>query len=446
MNGKKLLDKISDIDPRLIADAEKITRKKNKLFIGITSGAAAAAAAALIAVTIGRSSTQKPPIIDSNNSGSTSTTSSAITDSNTSSEPDIIDITPKDPPELDFSKYKDLPKISYADYKVTGMGGGKEEYFNYSELEIRGPWNGEVLETMPVYMSHSTELTVNLDRMYALAREAAAALGIPADSLTISDNFQDMDETIEYHRKLGKEAGATDEEIEEVINRMIRSTMSNSVIEAKADGISITVDTAFCTSILFDEPIKLPDGITLNQNTSDEDIAKILEYLTENYKQLTMFNKPAYRDEFGRPSRSISVYESDCDLTGQIVNYWLNNVEFISDFENSDLIDGIMIYSDENCEKLGDYPVLTAEQAEAILKSTRYDDKTRMPANAKILKVDLVYSHSAGSTGVIPYYKFYVETDKKVYCDKEVTCDVYTIAAVPEEFIEIDTEDYAPRA
>lgn len=450
MNGKKLLDKISDIDPRLIEDAEKITHKKNKLFIGITSGAAAAAAAALIAVTIGRSSTQKPPIIDSNNSNSTSTTSSAIIDSNTSSEPDvpqIIDTTPKDPPELDFSKYKDLPKISdVANYAPKGGGSDKEVYLNYSELQIRGPWNGEVLETMPVYMSHSTELTVNLDRMYALAREAAAALGIPAESLTISDNFQDMAETIEYHRKLGKESGATDEEIEEVINRMIRSTMSNSFVEAKADEITITVDTAFHTLINLDEPIKLPDGLTLDQNSSDENKAKLLEYFTENYKQLTMFNKPAYRDEFGRPSRSISVYESDCDLTGQIVNYWLNNVEFISDFENSDLIDGIMIYSDENCEKLGDYPVLTAEQAEAILKSTRYDDKTRMPANAKILKVDLVYRHFAGSTGVIPYYKFYVETDKKVYGDKEVTCDIYTIAAVPEEFIEIDTEDYAPRA
>ncbi|MGN0683421.1 MAG: hypothetical protein ACI4JY_07045, partial [Oscillospiraceae bacterium] len=61
MNGKQLLDKISDIDPRLIEDAEKISHKKNRLLIGIAPIAATAAAAALIAVVIGHSSTQKPP-------------------------------------------------------------------------------------------------------------------------------------------------------------------------------------------------------------------------------------------------------------------------------------------------------------------------------------------------------------------------------------------------
>lgn len=446
MNGKELLDKISDIDPRLIEGADNIPRKKNKLFIGVASGAAAAAAAALIAVTIGNGSAQKPPVIDSNNSDSTSATSSDIIDSNTSSDPTVIDTTPKEPPELDFSKYKDLPKISDADYKVTAMGGGKEEYLNYSVLEIRGPWNGETLETMPVYMSHSTELNVDRDKMYDIAREAAAALGIPAESLTISDNFQDMTKSIEYHRNLMKESGASDEEIEKEINRIVRGIMSGCSVQAKADGITISVDTAFRTHIILDEPIKLPDGLTLDQNTSDGDKAKLLEYFTENCKQLTMFNKPAYGDGISFSSGSISVYESDCDLTGQIINYWLNSVEFVADSENAGSIGSIWIHSNENCEKLGDYPVLTAAQAEAILKSTKYDDKNRMPADADILKVDLVYRNFAGSTGVMPYYKFYVKTDKEVYFDKEVTCDVYTIAAVPEEFIEIDTKDYAPKA
>ncbi len=444
MDKNRLLEKISDIDPHLIEDADKTPAKKNKRFIGITSVTATAAAAALIAVVIGRNSTQNPPVIDTSDSNSTSTTSSSITDSNTS--PTIIDTTPKDPPELDFSKYKNLPKISDDDYKITGMGGGKEDYFNYSELEIRGPWNGEILETMPVYMSHSTELTVNLDKMYALARDAATALGIPADSLTISDNFQDMEETIEYHRKLGKEAGAADEEIDKEINRIIRSTMSCSYVKAKADGITIQVDTAFCTTILFDEPIKLPDNITLDQNTSDNDKAKLFEYFADNYKELTKFSKPAYGNGMNFNSGGFSIYESSCDLTDQIVNYWINSIEFIADFENPDSINQIRIYSGENCEKLGDYPVLTAEQAEAILKSTKYDDKKRMPADAEILKVDLIYRNLAGSTGVIPYYEFYVKTDKEVYFDKEVTCDVYTIAAVPEEFIEIDTNDFAPLA
>ena len=199
-------------------------------------------------------------------------------------------------------------------------------------------------------------------------------------------------------------------------------------------------------TILFDNPIKLPDNITLDQNASDDDKAKLFKYFADNYKELTNFSKPEYGNGTNFNTGGFSVYESDCDLSEQVVNYWINPTEFIANFENANSIKQIRIYSDENCEKLGDYPVLTAEQAEAILKSTRYDDKTRMPTDANILKVDLIYRNPAGSTGVIPYYEFYVETDKEVYFDKEVTCDVYTIAAVPEEFIEIDTEDYAPKA
>ena len=459
MNGKNLLDKISEIDPKLIADAEKTPRRKSRLYIGLSSGAAAVAAAALIAVTAGHKPVQEPPVTGTSDSGSAISASSEVIDSGASSaqEPTVADKTPKEPPVLDFSKYKDLPKISYSDNSVSGFGGGVligekdgvvvlQENVNYSELEQLSPWKGAELETMPVYMSHSTDLNGNLDKMYARAHEVAAALGIPEDSLKITDNYQDMTEVIERHRQLGKEHGATDEEIEELINQITRSSMSQVRVEAENEDICISVNPALHAYINFKGAtgsIKLPDGYNFTESATDEEIAALVDYFSDKYKTVLNYSKPT----LGRvnPYDGIYIYDSDCDLTQQIVNYWINSACFGEHYKNSGELSTIWSFTDDNCEKLGDYPVLTAEQAEAILKSTKFDDDMRMPADAKILKTDMVYKNPAGCTAVMPYYEFYVETDDEPF-EADIVCNVYTIPAVPEEFIDMETKDYGVRA
>lgn len=443
-NGNKLLDKISDLDPKLISDAEKKPRAaKRRLFIGITSGMATAAAAAVIAVAAAHNPLPTAPVV----STSAPVISDSVSDpvSNSGSTIDSSDIPgnpatlPQDPPKLDFSKYKDLPKIMDRNTEG-GQGGGRTSYLNHSDLEERGPWNGKELETMPVFMSHSTELDPDLDRMYARVREAAAALGLPADSLEITDNYQDLTESIETQRKMAEEAGATKEEIEEVINRMIRGSMASVNAQTYVNGIRISVDTAYRTYIYFEEePIKLPDEYNFSKDATAEEKAAALSYLSDKYKDLIKFSKPAAGDG----SYGFSIYDADCDLTQQIINYGINDVRFdISEGKLSD----IDISSDGACEKLADYPILTAAQAEAILKSNKYDDNTRMPANAKILKTDMVYKNGAGYTAVMPYYEFYVESAEEPYGEYDTVCDVYTIPAVPEEFIDMETEDYGAHA
>lgn len=460
MNGKNLLDKMSNVDPKLIEDADKKPRRSKKLFIGITSGAAAAAAAALIAVTVGNNAGQKPPIIDT--SGSTSSTpvtnSDIVSSGDTSTQdPTVADNTPQDPPVLDFSKYKDLPKITIGDYSVTGMAGGavlgkkdgvvvQQDFLDYSDLEQLSPWKGAELETMPVFMSHSTDLDVDLDKMYALAREAAAVLGIPEDSLEFTDNYHSMEETIEKHRQLAKENGATEEEIEDTINRMVRSVMSMTTVYAKNEDVLISVNTAFSIYVNFKGStgsIKLPDEYNFTESATDEEKAALVEYFADKYKDILNYSKPT----LGKVNDDgIHIYDSDCDLTQQIVNYWMNYACFDEHSENTGELCRMWINTDDACEKLGDYPILTAEQAEAILKSNKFDDEMRMPADAKILKIDMEYENLAGSTGVLPYYKFYVETDDEPYDFAELVCNVYSIPAVPEEFIDMDTTEYGVRA
>ncbi len=454
MNGKNLLNKMSDADPKLIENANQKPRHSRKLFIGITSGAATVAAAALIMVTAGSNAGHGPggaAYIESDSPISSVTVNSGTT----SAQEPVAEPTPQDPPVLDFSKYKDLPKITSGDYSVTGMGGGaflgekdgvvvQQDFLNYSDLEQVSPWKGAVLETMPVYMSHSTDLDLDLDKMYARAREVAAALGIPEDSIEFTDNYEDLAETIEQHRQLARDHGATEEEVDETINRIIRSVRSMTSVDGENEDVRISVNSALHTYVYFQGgSIKLPDGYNFTESATDEEKAALVEYFTDKYKGALNFSKPT----LGRiDADGFHIYDSDCDLTQQIVNYWINSACFDEHWENIGELSRMWFDTDDNCEKLGDYPILTAEQAEAILKSNKFDEEMRMPADAKILKTDMVYKNLAGSTGVMPYYEFYVETNDKTYDFAELVCNVYTIPAVPEEFIDMETTDYDVRA
>ena len=462
-NGKKLLDKLSELDPELITNADKKPVKRSGMIIGFTSGMAAVAAATLIAVAANHVPERVPPIAatsepvssssgmgtsDTNSSSAATSVQEPVSVSTESGDTVSAPVTtaPADPPQLDFSKYKDLPKISDADYGVRGSGGagcaGATDWLYSWELEDASPWKGAELETMPVYMSSSTE-TPDLTKMYARVKEIAAALGISADELEFTDDYIDVTGTIERHRKIMEEAGASEEEIEEELNRIIRSSMSQVYVQAENDKVRISLNMNYSVQILFNEPVELPEGYNFSNNATADEKSAALGYLADKYKALTGYGAPLAVRSGGNYGSYI--YETDGDLTREIVNYWINNTQFHID-EESGKLSVIWIYTDGALEKIADYPVLTAAQAEAILKSNKYDDDNRMPADAKILKTELFYSNPSGATAVMPYYKLYVETDQYPLNDYDVVCDVYTIAAVPEEFIDMETKDYGVRA
>lgn len=436
-NGKNLLEIITELDPELITDADEVPREKSNLFIGITSGMATLAAAVLIAVGVSHIPANDPPIVDTSDSASSSWTGDSDTvnsNSGTSSVQDSIGSAPstpaKDPPVLDFSEYEGLPKISLGNYAIGGMGGGRLSGMYFWEFRFSGPWKGADIKTMPVYISSSTKLP-DLDKMHARVKEIAASLGISEDRMKITDNYEDISATIERQVQIAKAAGATDDEIKDFIDRMIRNVMSMVTVETVVDGIHIQLDTSYTAWIIFEEPIELPKEYNFTNNATYEENAAALGYLSDRYKDLMGYEKPS----IGRSYYFIS--DAKGNLTEQITNCWINSAEFHID-EDTGILHSIGIASDGALEKLADYPILTAAQAEAILKSNRYDDEERMPADAKILKTELLYKNLVGNTAVIPYYQFCVETDMELDSDYDIACEVYTIAAVPEEFIEPD--------
>ncbi len=449
MNRNKLLNKKSDADPKHIEDANKKTRKTRRLLIGLTSGMATLAATAVIAAAVGNNLTQDPPTADTSGTGSAPAISSGMIGSETTQDPPVVDLTPKDPPVLDFSKYKDLPKISGYNTAVSGAGLNSptisySDDFSYSELnERKSPWNGAALETMPVYMSSATDL--DLEHMYKYMRSVAAAFGISEDELEITETGY-PDETNESYRKIMEEQGVPEEEIIRELERTRRISMQFTEVTGKAEGIEFHLRADYTMEIIFTTPVEIPEEYNFTESASEEEKAEVLNYLIGKYNKALGYNKPAFRYERMSYETFYHVYDSDGELEQQIANYSLNYAAFSETDDGSGKLERIFINSIAGCEKLGDYPIMTPEQAEAILKSTKYDDNDRMPQDANILKVDLTYNNNIGSTGLIPYYDFYVESDGKTDPGKDVYCTVYSIHAVPEEFIDMETDDLSVTA
>lgn len=447
MNGKNLLDRMSDVDPKLIADAEKKPLKKRGLFIGITSGMATVAAAAAVALAVGTKPVEKPPVI----SGTTDIPGSSVVDSSSTSSTsstnsDTWDILTSDP----FADYAELPKISSGDYSTRGGSSVVNiglcvlrRSLKLSEFERHSPWSEEAEpKTLPVYISSSAE--PDIEQMRDYVKTAAAALGIAEDELEFTDNSSDGEN--ESYRQLLEDMGIPEDEIERELTRVRRISMSMTTVSGKADGVSFYLSSNYTLDVEFDDPIKLPDGCRLGSGaTESEDIAAV-NYLADKFKDLLGYEKPLIARCGDFDEYNYGVYESAGNLETQIVNYSIKHADFIENFDDTTEMKKVRIYSAENCEKFGDYPLLTAQLAEGILRSEITPDEYRLPEEATIVKTDIVYDNIAGFTAVIPYYEFYVEVDETPNPGYDAVYDIYRIAAIPEQFIDMENEDYSVRA
>ncbi|MDE7361895.1 MAG: hypothetical protein K2N38_08170 [Oscillospiraceae bacterium] len=446
MNKNDLLDKFSDIDPKLITDAYKRPRKSRGILIGVTSGAATIAAAAAIAAFVGTHVPERPPVYSTGiyTSDSSDPDSVSSTDSTNSTVSTSSTVTP--PVETDpFAEYADLPRISFNDYSsrgggaVIGIGTSKiTRSLTLSELEQHSPWSEDAgIKTLPVYISNSAEPDVEKMREYV--RNAAAAPGIDEDDPEITDNTDHVNQYESYWKTL-EEQGVPEEEVLREINRIRRMSQSTTTVYGDTDTARLTLYTNYGMTVRFNEPIALPDGCSLGDDKTEYLAA--VDYLADKFRVLLGYEKPVIEFYEGR----YRVFEAAGDLETQIVNYSLKYANFTGNYEDASKLDMLRTYSTENCQNPVDYPILTARQAEDVLKSDSTPDEFRMPADAEIVKIDVVYSNLPGFTVVMPYYEFCVKTDETPEPGYDAVYDIYRLPAVPECFIDVEAEDYGARA
>ena len=95
------------------------------------------------------------------------------------------------------------------------------------------------------------------------------------------------------------------------------------------------------------------------------------------------------------------------------------------------------IYQTDLSKKLGDYPIISAKQAKALLLNGNYI--TTVPyevADAKyIKKVELIYRASNYDEVFMPYYRFYVELPEEKRDNGLNTYGAYYVPAVESSYI-----------
>lgn len=479
MNGKELLDKMSDVDPKLIEGAETQAEKpksKRALFIGLSSGMAAVAAALAIVIGINASSARKAAVdnhapVDSltslpaTNAGTATESNSVdLGVSNITSEPtsieahasDGLDIKPEAVADAAFAEYENLPKVSNRDFGVRGGGNWITQVGLYKvielgepvELESHSPWSIDAeLTTLPVYLSNST--TPDVQEMKERIISAAAALGIPESELELKVDGAEVVGGIDGYREYMEKDGIPQDEIDREIDRLTRSVMAQTSVDGKASSVTIYAYTDGSLWFRFREPYpELPEGYSLDKENdpSPDVLAATFEYLAEEYKELLGYQNPKVARCDGIFEYEYLVYDAEGDLETQILNYWLKYAEFLPNWENPSEMDMLRVFTTDNLEKLGDYPVYTAQQALWVMSSDKVPEEVRIPEGAEIVKVELEYENYVGYTAVIPYYEFVVKTDEIKEYSGELIYRHYRIPAVPEQFLDMDIADYGIRA
>lgn len=225
-------------------------------------------------------------------------------------------------------------------------------------------------------------------------------------------------------------------------------------LTASTDELQICVYADGIIEVWFENGRTLPEEYSFTLfDTTDAEAQQVLEYLSQEYFELIGLSEPkkvmsgSYiiwndYDEAGnyitepRFEREYALYDSAGDELEDILNYNFNFVRFYPD-DNGNL-SLIRIYSGLSCaEKMGDYPVISTDEAYEFLLEGHYI--TSVPyviTDAELIcKVELVYRRSNTEKTFLPYYRFYIELPEMRRENGLTDYGAYYVPAIQEEYI-----------
>ncbi len=195
------------------------------------------------------------------------------------------------------------------------------------------------------------------------------------------------------------------------------------IVILETTGGQIRVQGNGFATIDFAEPIALSGNRRLNGEISDKAAEKTTAYLWEQYSMLLDGNYGQYsltyhRNVNGEPRRDFGVFSVSDDVQKNYFNASFSNLQFYRG-ETDDTLGAIHIRNQAGAlEKLGDYPLISEEEATEMLFAGEYI--TTVPAEYltedgftedAILSCELEYRPSNLDTYYIPYYHYYVRLD-----------------------------------
>lgn len=279
-----------------------------------------------------------------------------------------------------------------------GMGFEGLIYYDFSEMENGNPWRqGMELTTLPVFRNNSYSTAgiphgLSQKEMENRIQTAAQALG-----LEVTDLKQDV------------EGGGGDVPLG-TITRII-GYAGGVEIEAVANGtVTVNFDTKTHDSLPLPEEYRFAYS-----DVTDQDAEEVLDYLIGQYAALLNFQQPQkalFRDRniYGELGVDYLVYDAAGDDVEDLLNYSFRKVDFAPDGEGNLML--IRLYDNLACtEKLGDYPLISLEEARQVLLEGQYITTVPydFPGEDKVYGGELVYRGSRTEEVFIPYYRFYAD-------------------------------------
>ena len=185
---------------------------------------------------------------------------------------------------------------------------------------------------------------------------------------------------------------------------------------AELDNMTIYVNDEMTTRIYFDQGVALPTKYNISNDATYEEKQEAAEYLRKKYKKLINMEDLQINVTDGE-NNNISLFEGAADLADRIVNYNFNRSDF--DIDKDGLITSIWIYRPDLSQKLGDYPIISIDEAKELLAAGHFygggswtkneaGEMVRIfPGMEWVKHVELVYLPSFHYNVHMPYYAFY---------------------------------------
>ncbi len=282
---------------------------------------------------------------------------------------------------------------------------GFEGYLAYdpSELVNNDPWEGAAVpETLPVFQNANPAGTADAapaDRV----EETGGRLGL--SGLTITESGEGL--------TVGEAEGAT--------------------IRAYGDGR---------VQVEFTPARALPEALTFTyHNSSYADMEAVGAYLKEEYASLLDMAEPVVNvtggdyNIYGEQGYSLYFYDGAGSAAEQTVARDLKNVQFCCNEAGELWL--IWLNCRDLSRKVGDYPIITAAEAEELLAQGDYATSVpcEMPGREAIVKVELRYRGSSAEPYFLPYYRFLVELPEMKQENGLNTYGAYYVPAVEGRYL-----------
>ncbi len=325
------------------------------------------------------------------------------------------------PPETERDT-EPLPMLTITS-DVSGMGFEGYMAYDVSELVNSNPWyDGCNITELPVYENpiHHSEGEPDFVWMESLLHEVADRLGMEVTKITQTNNTPDAETRQKYVEKRKEQFG-------ELVSKAV---MTDASVQASDENYTIIVRHHGHVVIEFAEGIPLTEADTT-------------EALLSQYGDWILFDSPQASsrggdyDIYGNQLFSEVFCQGGDTLAEEIVNYNLSTGQF--DIREG-ILYGISYTVPGVSHKVGDYPLLTVEEATDLLLAGQYVTNVMepMPGEEYIAKTELVYRAGRGDAYFIPYYRFYVELPSYEREDPPglKTYGAYYVPAIEGKYIE----------